>query len=92
LTKLVNETRADWDDHLYTVLFSHRTAYKVTTTHTPFQLVYGLHPLMPTEYLIPTWKTDGEMDYTPMRILSPNLADLEQLNSKRTDTQQQAGS
>jgi transposase InsO family protein len=92
LTKLVNGTRTDWDDHLYTVLFSYRIAYKVTTTYTPFQLVYGLHPLMPTEYLIPTQRTDGKMDYTPMKVLSARLADLEQLDSKRMNAQQQAGS
>jgi hypothetical protein len=92
LTKLVNETRTDWDDHHYTVLFSYRTACKVTTTHTPFQLVYGLHPLMFTKYLILIRRTDGKMDYTPMRVLSACLADLEQLHRRRTNTQQQAGS
>jgi hypothetical protein len=35
------------------VLFSYRTAYKVGIGHTPFQLVYGLHPLLPTEYMLP---------------------------------------
>jgi hypothetical protein len=48
LTKLVNENRNDWDEHMSTVLFSYRIAYKVGTGHTPFQLVYGLHPLLPT--------------------------------------------
>ncbi len=51
LTKLVNENRNEWDEHLSTVLFSYRTAYKIGTSYTPFQLVYGLHPLLPTEYL-----------------------------------------
>ncbi len=44
LTKLVNENRNDWDEHLSTILFSYWTTYKVGTNHTPFQLVYGLHP------------------------------------------------
>jgi len=52
LTKLVNENRTNWDEHLSRVLFSYITTYKVTTRYTPYQLVYGLHPLMPTKYII----------------------------------------
>jgi hypothetical protein len=48
LIKLINEKIIDWDEHLSIVLFSHRTAYKVATNSTPYQLVYGLHPLLPT--------------------------------------------
>jgi hypothetical protein len=48
LTKLVNENKNDWDEHMSTILFSYWTACKVGTIHTPFQLVYGLHALLPT--------------------------------------------
>jgi hypothetical protein len=48
LTKLTNEKITYWDEHLSTILFSYRTAYKVATGYTPYQLVYGFHPLMPT--------------------------------------------
>ncbi len=51
LTKLVNENKNDWDEHLSTIIFSYQSAYKVGTSHIPFQLVYGLHPLLPTKYL-----------------------------------------
>ncbi len=53
LTKLVNENKMDWDEHLPTILFSYITTYKVTTRYTPYQFVYGLHPLMPIEYILP---------------------------------------
>jgi hypothetical protein len=53
LTKLVSENITNWDEHLSTMLFSYKTAYKVTTWYTPYQLVYGLHPLLPIEYIIP---------------------------------------
>jgi hypothetical protein len=36
LTKLVNENKTDWDEHLSIVLFSYQTTYKVGTGHTPF--------------------------------------------------------
>jgi len=53
LTKLVSENRTNWDEHLFTLLFSYKIAYKVATRYTTYQLVYGLHPLMPTKYIIP---------------------------------------
>jgi hypothetical protein len=56
LTKLVNKHRMNWDKHLHTILFAYKIAFKVGTSHTPFQLVYGLHALMPIEYLLLTSK------------------------------------
>jgi hypothetical protein len=32
--------------------FSYRTTYKVTIGYTPYQLVYGLHPLMSIVYIV----------------------------------------
>jgi hypothetical protein len=55
ITKLVNEKKIDWDEHLHIVLYAYQTTFnKMTTYHTPLQLVYGLHPLMLVEYLFPT--------------------------------------
>jgi hypothetical protein len=54
LTKFVNENMNDGDEHMSIVLFSYRTAYKVGIGHTPFQLVYGLHPLLLIEYMLPS--------------------------------------
>ncbi len=36
LTMLVNEKRTNWDEHLSTVLFSYRIAYKVVIGYTPY--------------------------------------------------------
>jgi hypothetical protein len=47
-TKLMNENYTNWDEHLHMILYAYRTIFKVTMGHTPFQLVYGLCPLMPT--------------------------------------------
>jgi hypothetical protein len=52
LTKLVNEKRSDWDNHLHTILYAYRTTFKVTIEHTSYELVYGLHPLMSMGYLL----------------------------------------
>jgi hypothetical protein len=40
-------------------------AYKVTTGNTPFELIYGLHPMMPTEYLLPTSTFEMDHDFFP---------------------------
>jgi hypothetical protein len=91
LTKLVNDNRTDWNEHLPTVLFSYRIAFKVSTGYTPFQLVYGIHPLMPTEYIVPTRWTVGALDFIPTRVLTARLVDLEQMDSARHHAQQVAG-
>jgi hypothetical protein len=90
-TKLVNDNQTNWNEHLPTVLFSYRTAFKVSTGYTPFQLVYGLHPLMPTEYIVPTRRTDGALDFTPTCVLTACLANLEQMDSARHHAQQVVG-
>ena len=68
LIKLVSERKTDWDQHLPTVLFAYRTTYKVTTHHTPYQLVYGLQPMLPTKYVIPTYRNDVDRDYSVGRV------------------------
>jgi len=46
-TKLVSENIIDWVEHMSTM--SYRITYKVATWYIPYQLVYGLHPLIPIE-------------------------------------------
>jgi hypothetical protein len=69
LIKPVNENWNDWDERLSTFLFSYKTIYKVGTCHRPFQLVYGLHPLLPTKYLLPS-KLGEHVDPTTIKILT----------------------
>jgi hypothetical protein len=54
LSKLVNANRNDWDVMLPTALWAYQTTYKVCTQHTPYKLVYGLMPLLPTEFIAPS--------------------------------------
>jgi len=51
LTKIVNANQTDWDQKLFSALWAYQTAYKVTTRHTPFLLVYGTKALLPIKYL-----------------------------------------
>ncbi len=78
LTKLVNNNRNDYDEHLSTILFSNQTTYKVGTGHNSFQLVYGLHPLFLTSYLFP-FKLGENKDPQHVKILINQLFKLEKL-------------
>jgi hypothetical protein len=78
LTKLVSENITNWDEHLFIVLFSYETTYKVTIGYTPYQLVYGLHPLMPTKYIVPI-ASGNEKDNTLVRVLTSRITKLEKL-------------
>lgn len=54
LKKICNEQWNDWDVHIQTVLWAYRTTCKKLTGQTPFQLVYGVEVVMPTEYIMPS--------------------------------------
>ncbi len=45
-------------------------------SYTPYQLVYGLHPLMPTKYVLPTINGD-HIDAKPTRVLTTIIIKLE---------------
>jgi len=54
------------------VLFYYTIVFKVGTSHTPFQLVYGLHPFLPSEYLLPS-KLGYNHDPTLVKVLTKRL-------------------
>jgi hypothetical protein len=78
LTKLVSENKIDWDEHLSIVVFSYRFAYKVATWHTPYQLVYELHALMPKKYIVLV-VGGNEIDNILMKVLTSRITKLEKL-------------
>jgi len=61
ITKLVSGNKVDWDEQFPIVFFSYKTTYKVAIGYTPYQLVYGLHFLMPTKYVL--WTFNGDHIY-----------------------------
>jgi hypothetical protein len=66
-TKLINE-KTNQDEHLHIVLDAYGTFFKVTTSHTLFQLVYKLHPLMPTNYLLPTTNPQTSKEFSKLEL------------------------
>jgi hypothetical protein len=69
LIKLMNVNRNDWDVMLPIALWAYRTAYKVSTQHTPYELVYGLMPLLPIEFIVPTNQKLAKKDGSWMNAL-----------------------
>ncbi len=69
LTKLVCDNITYWDEQMSTMLFSYRCTYKVAIGYTPYQLMYELHPLMPTKYIVLVGG-GNERDYTLVIILT----------------------
>jgi mannose-6-phosphate isomerase class I len=78
LTKLVSENKTDWDEHLSTMLFSYKIAYKIAIGYTPYQLMCGLHPLMPIKYIV-LIAGGNERDNTSVRVLTSRITELEKL-------------
>ncbi len=90
MTKLISENRTNWDEHLCTMLFSYRTTYKIATGYTPYQLVYGLHPLMPTKYIV-LIVGGNERDSTIMKVLTSRITKLEKLQETRMEARETIG-
>jgi hypothetical protein len=63
---------------LSTILFSYKIVYKVATCYTPYQLVYGLHPLMTTTYVLLVISGDHR-DVEPTKVLIAIIIELENL-------------
>jgi hypothetical protein len=57
-------------------------SYKTTTRYKPYQLMYGLHPLMPKEYKVPI-NGENERDSIPMKILTSKIIELGKLQEAR---------
>jgi hypothetical protein len=82
LTKFVTKNKINWDEHLPTILFSYRTTYKVATRYTPYELVYGLHPLMPIEYILLIIGSN-HIEGNLVKVLTSKVSKLEKLQEDK---------
>ena len=64
LAKTVAGDKRDWDKRLPFVLFSYRTTPQESTQETPFHLLYGRDPVLPTELVLqpPTERSVVQLD------------------------------
>lgn len=49
LSKYTNTAHTDWDEYIPHVVFAYNTAVQDTTQMTPFKLLYGRSPILPSE-------------------------------------------
>jgi hypothetical protein len=57
------------------MFFSYKTTYKITIGYNPYQLVYGLNPLMSTKDILLTFSGDHR-NANPIRVLTNRLIEL----------------
>ena len=72
-----------WEEKLPSALWAYRTAYKVTTGHTPFQLMFGQEAVVPVEFLIPSLRIALENKLGDMASLRERLHNLNKLEEKQ---------
>eukprot|EP00253_Pinus_taeda_P027656 PITA_27656 len=61
LTKTIESHRRDWAARLPEALWVYRTTWRSTTSYSPYQLVFGKHPIFPIEFEIQTLRTTQEV-------------------------------
>ena len=64
LTKIVGNSRTNWELKLNSSLWAYRVAYKSAIGTTPFNMVFGLDAILPIEFLIPTLRVTKELEWT----------------------------
>jgi hypothetical protein len=64
------------------MLFSYITINKVAIGYTPYQSVYGLHPLLPIEYIVLV-AGGNEIDNTLVKVLTSRIIEFEKLQEAR---------
>ena len=83
LTKTVSRLGTDWDTKLFSALWAYRTAYKVTTNSTPFQLVYGQEAVLPIELEVQSLRIAIDERLGDMESLTTRYAMMEKLDETR---------
>jgi len=62
----------------------------VATSYTPYQLVYGLHPLMPKKNVLSTISGDHK-DAELTKVLTTRIIELEKLQENSLEVQNNVG-
>ena len=76
LAKYVEQHGRDWDTHLPYLLFAYRVAVQVSTNYSPFYLLHGWEPVLPTETAVLQPRTPYQINFADYSAeLVANLSD-----------------
>ena len=76
LAKSVEQHGRDWDTHLPYLLFAYRVAVQDSTNYSPFYLLHGREPVLPTETAVSQPRTPYQIDFADYSAeLVANLSD-----------------
>jgi hypothetical protein len=78
IKKKLEEAKRKWVEELSSVLWTHRTMVRKSTSETPFALAYGVEAVIPLEVSIPTTRTTDFEVKTNEDNLRKNLDLLEE--------------
>ena len=67
LSKCVEKHGRDWDDHIPYLLFAYRVAVQESTQESPFFLLYGRDPRVPTETALTQPSTPYQVEFPDYR-------------------------
>lgn len=84
ITKIVQGSNTNWDDRIFDALWAYWTICKVTTKHTPFQLVYGQKAILPIEFEIQSLCIALDNWLRDLNSLQQHCYKLEQLDETCT--------
>ena len=80
LSKSVGKLGNNWDNCVLYVMFAYRVVVQDSTKSSPFYLLYGLHPRVPTDLALDHPRTVYQIDFDDYaEELVPNLSDAWQL-------------
>jgi hypothetical protein len=78
----MNVNQNDWDVMMPIALWAYQIVYKVSTQHTPYELLYGLMPFLPTKFIVPTNQTLAKKHDNWMNALLVQMEILIMLDEK----------
>ena len=82
LTKIVSESRFDWEMKLNSTPWAYQVTYKMALGTMPFNLTFGMNVVLPMDFLIPTlWVAKTLKWY--VHELSKRSKDLERLDETK---------